>query len=352
MSGTLAKLTSRPLPSDELPTSFLLFSPGANANYNADRQGEPHPKFTARSAARVRDAAARKASDYFLDLEHASLRSDGAPGSTDAMAWFSVDLRADGSCWAVNVRWTPEGARRLRAKSQRFVSPVFRYSDTGEVTELVGCALTSDPATYGAAPLVAASRKPAPIRSAVLSTKVPAVTRVAFGLLALQHNVTPSALLRRLVERADWLGADRVATLARSPADLETLLDLLDLDRGATPDQIVAAVEAFLESLPAGVPASAAPDVPTDAAADSPDPPKPDPVAAARHAMRVAAMDPIQRDRFLRSTLSMARDRAAQLRPRGAGARTSFSPAVRAQLATMTREQRARFDTIISNRRK
>jgi phage I-like protein len=143
---------------DAPPSEFLLFSPGQNANYNADRKGEPQPVFTRRSAARVREAAALKASDYFVDLEHAAVRSD-APGSTDAMAWFRVEVRPDGSCWAVNVRWTPEGERRLKALSQRYISPVFYFDrDTGEVTEFCGCALTSDPATYGAAPLVAARR--------------------------------------------------------------------------------------------------------------------------------------------------------------------------------------------------
>lgn len=144
---------------EALPAEFQLFSPGVNANYNADANGEPQPVFTAKSAERVRQAAALKGSDYFVDLEHASVKNPRAPGSTDAMAWFKVEVRPDGSAWAVNVRWTPEGARRLKALSQRYVSPVFYFDrETGEVTEFCGVALTSDPATYGAAPLVAAAR--------------------------------------------------------------------------------------------------------------------------------------------------------------------------------------------------
>lgn len=161
---SLALLTGGPqsleVAGDALPSEFLLFSPGVNPNYNADKQGEPQPVFTARSALAVRNAAARKGSDYFLDLEHASIKSR-APGATDAMAWFRLEVRPDGSCWAVNVRWTPEGARRLRALSQRYISPVFYFDpDTGEVQEFCGAALTSDPATYEAAPLVAAARLP------------------------------------------------------------------------------------------------------------------------------------------------------------------------------------------------
>lgn len=145
-----------------LPTEFQLFAAGENPNYNADAQGLPQPVFTARSAKTLQADAARKGTDYFMDLEHASVdektkraRSD----ATDAMCWFQIQTRADGSAWAVNVRWTPEGERRLRAKSQRYISPVFYFDgETGEITEFCNCALTSDPATYGIAPLVAASR--------------------------------------------------------------------------------------------------------------------------------------------------------------------------------------------------
>lgn len=158
---------------DTLPSEFLLFSPGENANYNSDAQGEAQPVFTARSARLVQDLAARKASDYFVDLEHASLRNPKDRAATDALAWFRLEVRPDGSCWAVNVRWTPEGERRLRAKSQRYVSPVFYFDrETGEITEFCGVALTSDPATYGAAPLVAASRLQnvnEPVRAAALT---------------------------------------------------------------------------------------------------------------------------------------------------------------------------------------
>jgi hypothetical protein len=186
---------------------------------------------------------------------------------------------------------------------------------------------------------------------AVLSTKVPDATRLAFGLLAAQHRITPSALLRRLVERAHWLGgtpSDRVATLARKPADLDTLLDLLDLDRGANAEQIIAAVEAFLASLPADTPANAAPDIPMDPTAGTADAPQPAPLSRALAAKR-ETMTAVERDRFDRARASMARDRAAQLRARRAGTCPPFSPAVRAKLAKMTIEQLAKFDRVQAN---
>jgi phage I-like protein len=142
---------------DALPTEFCLFVPGENPNYNADAKGQPTPVFTADSAKRVQADSQRKGTDYFLDLEHASLEKNRAD-ATDSMCWFNVEVRPDGSAWAVNLRWTPEGERRLRGKLQRYTSPVFTFdTETGEIVEFVGCALTSDPATYGIAPLVAAS---------------------------------------------------------------------------------------------------------------------------------------------------------------------------------------------------
>lgn len=313
MPTTRATLTARPLPADTLPRAFLLFAPGINANYNADATGDPQPVFTARSAARLREAAERKGSDFYVDLEHLSLKSR-APGSTDAMAWFRVEVRPDGSCWAVNVRWTPEGARRLRALSQRYISPVFYFDrETGEVTEFVGVALTSDPATYGAAPLVAASRTPVPrLRLDALSARVPAELKIAFAVLAHKQGMTVSAGLRRLVERAD------AAMLARSkPSDLVRLCQLLGIPTVSTPEEIRDALEDFLAELPPGSPGSAAPDVPADPTVGTADPPKPktsDPVAAARLGMTVARMGPVERDRYLRIQENFARNRRAQAR--------------------------------------
>jgi hypothetical protein len=64
----------------------------------------------------------------------------------------------NGELWAVDVTWTPDGERRLREKTQRYISPLFRRDKkTGRILRLLNVALVSMPATNDAQPLVAAS---------------------------------------------------------------------------------------------------------------------------------------------------------------------------------------------------
>jgi phage I-like protein len=145
---------------DPLPTEFRLFACGANETSKGTFV------FDDMAAQAVMAAYQREGVDLMVDLGHDSLneaariaRSD----ATDAMGWFQLALR-DGELWACDVRWTPEGERRLRAKTQRYISPAFdtveakNESGAEVVSYVLNVALVSMPATYGAQPLVAASR--------------------------------------------------------------------------------------------------------------------------------------------------------------------------------------------------
>jgi phage I-like protein len=141
------------LPS-EPPSEFLIFRAGVNPTDKGDFV------FDAAAAQAVMAEYAREGHDCMLDLEHDSInpavrlaRSD----ARDAMAYYGLELRA-GALWAVNVKWTAEGIRRLAARTQRFVSPAFADDkDTGRVLRFVNCGLVSMPAMYDAPALVAAS---------------------------------------------------------------------------------------------------------------------------------------------------------------------------------------------------
>lgn len=136
-----------------LPTEFRIFKAGANVTSKGTTI------FDAKAAEDVMREYAEKGVDLMIDLEHhwsdnsAQARSDAA----DARGWFNLEVR-NGELWAVNVRWTPDGARRLTEKTQRYISPLFyERKDDQRVAWLVNVALVSNPATYGAEPLVAAS---------------------------------------------------------------------------------------------------------------------------------------------------------------------------------------------------
>jgi phage I-like protein len=139
---------------DALPTEFRLFKIGANETTKGTFTLTPE------SAAAVMATYKAQGVDVMVDLNHDSL-NDGVRAARsdagDARGWFKLELRADG-LWAVDVRWTPDGAERLHSKKQRYISPAFLTDDAGTIREIVNAALVAMPATHGAPALVAASR--------------------------------------------------------------------------------------------------------------------------------------------------------------------------------------------------
>lgn len=142
----------------KLPTEFLLFAPGANDTEKGVFT------FDQVAAEALLCQYKKRGVDLMIDLEHDSLskearalRSDAA----DARGWFGIELRSDGSLWAVNATWTPDGAARLLDKRQRYISPAFVTTVDAHGVErpsrLVNAAICARPATYETPALVAAS---------------------------------------------------------------------------------------------------------------------------------------------------------------------------------------------------
>lgn len=139
----------------QLPTEFRLFAPGVNKTSKGDFL------FDEAAARAVMAAYQAWGVDLAIDLEHQML--DAAPSADptarDARGWCKLEVRPDGSLWAVDVRWTPDGAARLAEKRQRYVSPAFNIDpESRRVTEIVNVAITAMPATHHTPALVAASR--------------------------------------------------------------------------------------------------------------------------------------------------------------------------------------------------
>ena len=142
---------------DEPPREFRLFRAGENESSKGT------VVFDSAAAESVMAAYERDGTDVVIDLEHLSIDREERHFSTDACGWARLEVR-DGELWAVDVRWTPDGDRRLREKRQRYVSPAFYVDDEKRVIQIINVGLTSMPATYGAQPLVAASRDLRPRR--------------------------------------------------------------------------------------------------------------------------------------------------------------------------------------------
>lgn len=132
------------------PSEFVIFRPGLNTSLNGDYL------FDEQAARDVMAAWEAHAVDKMIDLEHLSLDDKATNYDPDARAWCKLELR-DGSLYGVSASWTPDGVRRLREKTQRYLSPTFPFDkNTRRVKWLHNIALTAQPALDGIPALVAA----------------------------------------------------------------------------------------------------------------------------------------------------------------------------------------------------
>lgn len=136
------------------PKEFRIFEKG----WNDTAKGRF--LFDEEAAKMVMSSYERDGIDRMVDLEHFSLpdQNDNIK-DPDARGWYQLAIR-NGELWAINVTWTPDGDRRLRERTQRYISPAFTFDEeSGRVTELYNVAICGIPATYDAPALVAASKR-------------------------------------------------------------------------------------------------------------------------------------------------------------------------------------------------
>ncbi len=210
------------------PTEFRIFKAGENPSTKG--------VFLFDDAAAKAVVAAYQAQgvDYMIDLEHHALGDANREDSADARGWFKLALR-NGELWAVDVKWTPDGARRLSEKTQRYISPAFLAEEEGaRICELINVALVAMPATHGAPALVAAARTGAHTKSRYTvgcsPQKAKRLTRMNPDLLkkilaAIEAGEDKSGLLAEIVAAqasggapAD-VGADAMSDTAATPTD-------------------------------------------------------------------------------------------------------------------------------------
>lgn len=156
-----------------------------------------------------------------IDLEHDSInplaramRSDAA----DARGRGQYERRGH-DLYIVNATWTPDGARRLRERTQNYISAVAYLDEDSRVTRIHNLALVADPATHNAAPLIA-SRK-ALSKGSIMDPKL-----IAEAIDALEKGDAKAALdlLKRMIADAAGAGAE-----SEAPAEGEALAENAEL---------------------------------------------------------------------------------------------------------------------------
>lgn len=137
---------------DGVPSEFRIFRAGKNTSSKGS------VIFDDEAAAAVMAAYKTQGVRVMLDLEHMSLDDAHPNWDPDARGWFDLEVR-NGELWATNLVLTPDGERRLKDKTQVYISPCFTFDDDRRVTEIVNVALVAMPATHAAPQLVAASAR-------------------------------------------------------------------------------------------------------------------------------------------------------------------------------------------------
>lgn len=251
MASRVALATRASLPSG-LPSEFRIFASGNNPS------SKGLTIFDAVAAQAVMSAYQRQGVDYTIDLEHLSLEGDSSrPDAADARGWFKLELR-NGELWAVDVRWTPDGERRLREKTQRYISPAFYQDEKGRAVELINVALVAMPATYNAPALVAASKLSATERGRAY-VALERVTAPHYGgansrpigvrftcsqldkikARCRQLRMTPGEYVR-LVTLANEINPEKV---------FASIAELLDMPKDTSPEVVMSALRELVSEL-------------------------------------------------------------------------------------------------------
>lgn len=149
----LAAADARQL-SNEPPREWLLFPFGETRMRWADGR-EESVVFDEAAAASVLEHYQRRGHDLALDYNHAHAAPVVDDRAKRAAGSFELELRSDG-LWMTNIQWTEDAERYIRRREYRYLSPwLIVDTRTRRVVELRNVALTPDPATLGALPLVA-----------------------------------------------------------------------------------------------------------------------------------------------------------------------------------------------------
>lgn len=104
-------------------------------------------------ATRVIERFNARANPAVVDYEHQTLHKETNGQPAPAAAWMrALQWREGSGLWAT-VELTARAAELIRNGEYKFVSPVFAYSNTGEVLAVLMAAFTNNPAIDGMKPL-------------------------------------------------------------------------------------------------------------------------------------------------------------------------------------------------------
>lgn len=226
-TSTLSHVVELAMDGDKPPTEFRLFAMGSNHTSKGTYL------FTAKSKQSCQaEYEKRGRADMPVDYNHAMnlpafMMADPAQAGA-AAGWFQLAMRTDG-CWAENVRWTPRAMKMLADREYRFFSPTFEHATDGEVMNIVNCALTNMPATYGQQPLMAASQHPHH------TPENPAMKNLITAALSMAADSVDETVTSRVMQLATFEGQVFAALGVAKPGEaLGKVQGLMEVAKRAT----------------------------------------------------------------------------------------------------------------------
>jgi phage I-like protein len=109
----------------------------------------PHWELTPERGHQMVAALNQRKIDMVIDYEHATLKSKNTGEPAPAAGWLKsagfTYVEGVGLC-STDFEWLDKAKAHIEAKEYKYISPVFLYSKTGDVTTLINVALTNTPA--------------------------------------------------------------------------------------------------------------------------------------------------------------------------------------------------------------
>lgn len=225
----------------EPPTDFRIWRHG----WNPTRNGYD-VLFDETAAKMVATAFAEHGVRCMIDLEHLSLEDPkkSVGYDPDARGYCSLEVRPDAQghseLWAVDVKWTPDGKRRLTEGTQPYASPAFWLDDDFRPTRVINIAICAMPATDNIEALMAAKENTTMKVSLLL-----ALSALMSAAKMSKSGVAPRAIIHTLAEGEGDTGGEVAGV------DIKALADLLGIaiDPSNDPAGFIAALCAELDKV-------------------------------------------------------------------------------------------------------
>ncbi len=109
----------------------------------------PHWELTPERGHQMAAALNQRKIDMVIDYEHATLKSKTTGEPAPAAGWLKsagfTYVEGVGLC-STDFEWLDKAKTHIEAKEYKYISPVFLYTKTGDITALINVALTNTPA--------------------------------------------------------------------------------------------------------------------------------------------------------------------------------------------------------------